>query len=269
MYVKHPRLHEFSSTGDLYGGMWVLATDGDGDLYMESWRGPDEGDSEPVYPWTTFTVFRVALPDDVAHEYAWAYPFDNSNAEAGRAPDPVTRAHELAAVGDYFGWEELDQYPLKLTATELWERWGDPSEDPRRGYLDETYDEVLLDGSATRAPKDLSDREREALFNHGIARLYAALVSSEMAGWDFWQALAEAVRRTGKTHSADAGGDTLGSWTIEQTAEHLRKMEGSGMPRVEAVAFIADTREGVAKVLRPCERDEDRSPWPRWQEEKP
>lgn len=264
--MKHPCLHEFSSTGDLYGGMWVLATDDDGDLYMESWRGPDEGDDEPVYPWTTFTVFRVALPDDVAHEYAWAYPFDNSNAEAGRAPDPVTRAHELAAVGDYFGWEELDQYPLKLTATELWGRWGDPSEDPRRGYLDETYDEVLLDGSATRAPKDLSDREREALFNHGIDRLYAALVSSEMGGWDFWQALAEAVRRMGKTHDAEAGEDSTHHWPINQTLEHLWKMKGAEVPREAAVAFLADTKAGVAKVVRPRESNEDL--WPRWREEK-
>jgi len=262
--VKHPRLHEFSSTGDLYGGMWVLATDDDGDLYMESWRGPDEGDSEPVYPWTTFTVFRVALPDDVAHEYAWAYPFDNSNADAGRAPDPVTRAHELAAVGDYYGWEELDQYPLKLTATELWERWGDePSEDKRQDFLNPVYDEPLV---GAKLPVSLSDREREAFFNHGIDRLYAALVSSELAGWDFWQALAEAVRRTGKTHDAEAGEDSTHHWPINQTLEHLWKMEGAGVPRVEAVAFLTDTKAGVAKVVRPRESHE--RAWPRWQEEK-
>lgn len=264
---RRPRLHELSDTGDLYGGMWILAAADDGSLFVERWRGPDEGDDEPVYPWTVFTVFRVSLPDDVAEEYAWASPSNVFDANTGRSLDPVQRAYELAALGDYYGWEELDQYPLKLTATELWERWGaTPSEDKRQDYLDPTYDQRILDAGPST---EFSRRDRQAFFDYGVDRLYAALASSEMGGWDFWQALAEAVRRMGKTRNADAGGDTCRSWTIEQTAEYLRKMSGSGMPHVEAVAFIADTREGVAKVLRPCERDEERSPWPCWQEEKP
>lgn len=263
--MRPERITEVSDTGDLYGGMWILAKHEDGSLFVERWHGPDDGEDAPVYPWTVFTVFRVDLPDDVAAEHDWAYPFDGCDPEAGRHADPARRAWELAAVGDHFGWEELDHYPLKLTATELWERWGqEPSEDKRQDYLDPTYDQLLLDAEL---PAKLSDREREVLRDHGVDRLYAALVSAELGQWDFWQCLAEAVRRIGRTHDADAGGDTTHRWAVEQTVEHLWKMEGSGMPREEAVVLVADPRAGVARVLRT--REGDGWIWRKWREEKP
>lgn len=265
--TRHERLHEVSSTGDFYGGMWVLAKREDGSLFVEAWEGPDEGDDAPVYPWTTFTVYRAALPTDVAKEHAWAYPFDGADPEAGRDADPVRRAWELDGLARHHGWHEIDQYPLSLTAQELWERWGDPGEDPRVEYLDpQHHDAALFDGSAVVPRARLTEAAREELAARGVDRLYGALLSAEAGGWDFWLALAEAVRRIGKTHDADVYDDSTHAFAVAKTEEHLWKMEGPAVPRADAVAFLADPKAGVAKVLRPRESHE--WAWPRWREEK-
>jgi len=40
------------------------------------------------------------------------------------SPDPIRRAWAYQAVGDHFGWENFDSYPLRLTKAEVKKRFG-------------------------------------------------------------------------------------------------------------------------------------------------
>jgi len=56
--------------------------------------------------------------------------FDFEDLRAGFCSDDVkVRCWSWLALGGYFGWNELDQYPLLLTKAEAYARYGEPLEE--------------------------------------------------------------------------------------------------------------------------------------------
>lgn len=78
-----------------------------------------------------FTVYRAPIPPDVAAECDWAdiaavaghvgvYEQDWRKAAHGTI---LERAFCLKSIADYYGWPNLDSFPLELTGKELRKRW--------------------------------------------------------------------------------------------------------------------------------------------------
>lgn len=104
----------------------------DGRTWLEYTHGLDGGDSED-----SMHVYRV----DIEHALAlpaesWA-EFGRLLENAGVDPDDfadMADSNQKAAliaemVGGYWGWENIDAYPLRIRPTALAERWGfDPAD---------------------------------------------------------------------------------------------------------------------------------------------
>ncbi len=132
---QRTRCRALGQLGDVnpieYGGGFVLRCTGggrEGRATHEIEIAPHaEEESDPI------TVYRVEVPDDVFREYSWARASDVAQmigtdtstlvGDMGLSRDPVQRARAVEAIADYYGWHELDQYPLKLSRSELRRRW--------------------------------------------------------------------------------------------------------------------------------------------------
>jgi hypothetical protein len=199
------KLHEFSGSGEFFDDMWVLF-EADGQTRLEFWRRAD-GRDEDTTPQTIFEVFRHDIPEDVYADQDWAHASavasyigdtEEKVLAEGKDENSVTRAHCLVDIANYYGWENIDSYPLRLTAVELWERWGDDKrDDPRHDLLDDQYDGCILDG------REVDKTRLAGLQEAGVERLLSALVSAGMGGWDFWKALGEASYLHAKMRNAD------------------------------------------------------------------
>lgn len=214
-------LDETYSSGDLYGGGEVVYRTDD-KVHIEAWYELSDrprGDTDPE-PWDRYVIYQTPVPDDVYAEHTWvkASEIDGGDEEEGRDPDPIKRARQISAITAYYGWEEFDQYPLQLTATELYQRWGaHVSEDPRRDYLD--YDTPLTRRDVCLDKVSLTPEDRAYLAGEGAKQLYGVLLSSQLGGWDFTAALREAIQKHGKTYDVDAHGNSR-QWHV---ASELRQ----------------------------------------------
>jgi hypothetical protein len=78
-------------------------------------------------------VYREEIPRDVFAYNDWA-DVEDVAATTGQDPDKLLaagksrkimdRVYALECIAGHYGWDELDQYPLTLTAKELERRWG-------------------------------------------------------------------------------------------------------------------------------------------------
>ncbi len=103
----------------------------------------DENDENSTYTVYRFPLERCTLSadgvlsDNSCHpeHAAWfadslasvaSYIGDDANElrEWFCSADPVERACAYRAVGEYHGWKNLDEYPIKLTRAEAQERYG-------------------------------------------------------------------------------------------------------------------------------------------------
>ncbi len=120
---------------DYGGGRIFLGPDGP---YLEYTQGLDDDQEEET---ATLVVYRVDLAPDALADLDWATPEDIAGytgqtvgdlRKAGRSKSPVTRATVYEDVAGYYGWENIDSYPLSLSYQELEQRWfPDPKPNPR------------------------------------------------------------------------------------------------------------------------------------------
>ncbi len=80
----------------------------------------------------TATVYRIPIEEDIFDDLCWVdledvascCGYEVEEIEAfGRDKDPVVRAQVLADIGGYYGFHELDYYPLVLSVDDLETRW--------------------------------------------------------------------------------------------------------------------------------------------------
>ena len=121
-----------------YGGLWVfIDTTGvyppEGELY--------DADTRQVrrFILEDCTYTNGILSDNKFHPNLPAWFADEMGAVAETmgttslnlinqfcSSDPVTRADAWRCIGDYFGWDNLDSYPLTLTRREAARRYNQP-----------------------------------------------------------------------------------------------------------------------------------------------
>jgi hypothetical protein len=179
---------QMAGSGDLLEGGWVLYRDADGQHRVEFTHGPEQyyTHDEPP-PWAVFRVHRCDVPDDVYAEFDWAADhISDDTRERGRDPDPRVRVGEMESIGNAHGWENLDDYPLRLTAAELRLRWDreDREADIAQDVRDDLYDKYKVGGL--------------------VSSVYDLLTYCDDEGVDFEAAVAQARALRRKTKDADA-----------------------------------------------------------------
>lgn len=94
---------------------------------VEYTHGLDGGDTPEK-----MVVYSVTVPDDVFAEHTWAKPGDVASSVGTNAAQLIAsgmshslqeRVGVLEDVAGYYGWHELDNYPLTMTEKELRRRW--------------------------------------------------------------------------------------------------------------------------------------------------
>lgn len=254
-------LHEISHSGELLGTTQIIFAV-DGKVSIEAWH--ELSDEAEVFPWSRFAIYRVDVPDDVYAEHTWvkASELESGDEAEGRDADPKKRAWQIIEIANYYGWEELDQYPLSLTAVELYQRWGThTNEDPRRNFLDDHADSPLVQSRESLDAFKPSQNESSHMEDEGVNRLYAALLSSKLGGWDFARALLKAVELYGKTYDADAVQD-FESWQVNRTIEHICATRDASCPSEGSVCVVFNLDKGAAEgAVSMCTQGEL---MPRW-----
>jgi len=115
---------------------WVVYETEDGDVNVEYWDYPESyGDKGGA-----FTVYRIAVPDDVMVEEDWVdwdgvAKYTGMSLEelqsAALSPDPIARASLYTqALQGYIALEEFDNYPLVLSEYEMSVRWPNIVDEP-------------------------------------------------------------------------------------------------------------------------------------------
>lgn len=78
------------------------------------------------------TVYRCDVEDNVFEYHNWADLKSIASClgstvgelqSCGTSDKVETRAYATECIASYYGWYELDQYPITLTQKELEERW--------------------------------------------------------------------------------------------------------------------------------------------------
>lgn len=120
-------VHRFGDVNaSVYGGGVVFRCE-DGSYDIEYTHGT-ESDGDRA------TVYRESIPNgDLVEYYNWAdldemsKSLDVSVAELRRIGKPKSsvrdRADFIGLIGMYYGWHELDQYPINLSEDEIDKRW--------------------------------------------------------------------------------------------------------------------------------------------------
>jgi hypothetical protein len=97
---------------------------------IERWDDPAEW--EETDGGETWSVYQIEIPEDVFEEFDWVSPAEMSDSidesaeeleELGRDPDVRARVRAVWSIASYFGWHELDHYPLDLSMEEMHERY--------------------------------------------------------------------------------------------------------------------------------------------------
>lgn len=126
-------LHEDTGSDD---SAWVVYETEDGYVNVEYWDVPESyGDKGGA-----FTVYRIAVPDDVMAEEDWvdwegvakyAGMSMEELEEAARSSNPVARASVYTqAIRGYDSLENFDSYPLVLSEYEMSQRWPNIVDEP-------------------------------------------------------------------------------------------------------------------------------------------
>jgi hypothetical protein len=126
------------SVGDVnpieYGGGVVFDTE-HGPV-LEYTRGlEDEEVDEDDEGATELSLYRVDIEEDALEHLNWVKPGDLKSIaqtmdrsvkelrKAAKSEDVMQRVSFYEDVAGYYGWENLDSYPFKITARELEQRW--------------------------------------------------------------------------------------------------------------------------------------------------
>lgn len=174
---------------------WGVWRDEKGQHYLEYMRQEKAG---AILPWTMLLVYRADVPEDVYKEHDWAAEGSHKDEiEQGRSDDPKTRAWALYYLGDSHGWENIDGYPLRLSAEELRERWG-------------IQEEIVVPDEGT--PQERAARAAYRLF-------HLAAKNPELSLPD---ALAKGMTRVRRTE----GKTGHGSWGYAKVAKMLHELDG-------------------------------------------
>lgn len=176
---------------------WGLWRREDGTHFIEYTTGP-RGEVKAVYPWTTMVVYRFDVPDDVYKEHDWAVEeASEADREDGQSEDVRRRAWALYYLGSHHGWENLDAYPLHLSAEELRIRW-------------KITDELHV-------PDEGTAKERAAI---AAFKLFMAVASDPDV--QLAEALAKGMTRVRRTKGATG----YGSWGYQKVATMLKNLDG-------------------------------------------
>lgn len=110
-----------------YGGLIVYEMLDRGKKYIDA-----EYWTEPGPESETYTVYAWGVEKNVQEDLVWVdweavasytgHSLDQLK-ELGRSRDPMDRASVYKAVGDYYGYDEFDSYPLELTREDMEKRW--------------------------------------------------------------------------------------------------------------------------------------------------
>jgi hypothetical protein len=138
---NNPEIEILGTIGDVdpiaYGGGFVCRrTDGSGAPWIEYFHGLDGGDEETLLVYREDVHMNTLKYLDWVDAHAVAECVGRSLRGMRRdsaSRDVMTRANLIVDISSYYGWHELDQYPLNLTLAELCERWGEPISD----YIDD------------------------------------------------------------------------------------------------------------------------------------
>lgn len=111
-----------------YGGLIVYEVQDD-DLYFiaaEYW-------SEPLTEDQPYLVYRFDVEKDAFKDLNWVHDWDRIAAfvgmstealfRMGYSEDPLERAEVFRLVGEYHGWENIDENPARFTREEMEKRW--------------------------------------------------------------------------------------------------------------------------------------------------
>jgi hypothetical protein len=127
------RRRYLGTVGDInpaeYGGGHVVRIYPDGQpsylaIEVVEWDS-DEDDA-------TGHLYRADIPADVAAEYDWIEvgkvadyvgDFVGDWLEHAKDKDPVTRARCVEDIARYYGWTNLDSYPVQVTRANIRKRW--------------------------------------------------------------------------------------------------------------------------------------------------
>jgi hypothetical protein len=112
-----------------YGGLIVYEVLDDDLEYIQA-----EYWNEPLEENRPYWVYRFDIPKDVFRDLNWVSghwdriaQFAGMSTEAlfrmGYSEDPLERAEVYRLVGEHEGWENIDEYPEKLSREEMEERW--------------------------------------------------------------------------------------------------------------------------------------------------
>lgn len=119
------------------GGIVLRGPDGTYQLEYTGGLGEAEDageldDYEGAEDQYALTVYRMSVPDDVFAYHDWTKPAEMARSldttpgefrRRGRSPELSDRVWALEGIALYYGWPELDQYPLTYTTEELDKRW--------------------------------------------------------------------------------------------------------------------------------------------------
>jgi hypothetical protein len=259
----HAEPKEIGTIGDVnfpeYDGGPVF-DNGDGTFSLEYVETPENQDS----PNARWTVYRVTLDPDVPD---WidlksvARTTDQDPEElrvAFEKGGPMDLAYAYESVAGYYGWHELDQYPLELTKLEIEERY-EVDMGGRSGIVDALEEEVqrMADESSATGWSSIgdqlaSDLDEEgfdpesivnmAFFGDAVAVNGDALVDPE---WEQNLGL-----RRGKHPQlwSEVGTGRLQNW-LENNGYELTNKGGS-IPSDEGYAYGEHVIDAVAERLK-------------------
>jgi hypothetical protein len=135
--VNDPGVKILGTVGDAdpieYGGGYIIEEDGK--IRIEYFYGLDI--DKPNHE-NKFNVYYVTIEPNILSYCNWITKEDleqiahyigydiTALKKLSDSKDPSERAVVLGAIASYFGWDNLDQYPMKLTEKELRIRWDIP-----------------------------------------------------------------------------------------------------------------------------------------------
>lgn len=167
----------------------------DGKAYIEYVTQEKEG---AILPWTMLLLYRADVSEDVYKEHSWAVEDAHKEDIArGQSENVAERAWTLYYLGDSHGWENIDGYPLRLSAEELRERWG-------------IKEEIVVPDEGT--PQEQAARAAYRLF-------HLAAKNPELSLPD---ALTKGMTRVRRTEGKTAPS----SWGYAKVAKMLHELDG-------------------------------------------
>jgi len=140
-YVSNPKTPctALGSIGDVnpieYGGGFIFKCKDPGrpPHYLIEYTYGEETDGK------TLTLYRADIPEggeEFWRHFDWTSSPENIRQLSrsldieeddlialGTSQDPVKRAYAIWEIANYYGWHELDQYPIQVSPSELRRRW--------------------------------------------------------------------------------------------------------------------------------------------------